>query len=535
MPRQIRCRCGQQLQVRHSEWTYIAAGLGIVGLLVNIVVIIYLYTRLNEVESNLGEKLANQQQAVNETLTARATAPARPPGNPAGVLNRQPASSQAPVPKLLPDKEVAAPQEKKTSSSSPAEKAPAKPQAPAPDPEAPPTIAQVSPPAPGTRQPAEKPLGKPLEEEELWKEFFRAIEDRFKSDSQGGETARSEKRPGIEPRAVFEAPALARLLFLSRSATLPILTAAHLLDPDPRLQDHAVSLLLSQPRPLLTESKRICTILNASGENVARHPRGKELLEHFQATGKEVAQDPSNTAFEDSWSTAITLAEGSKPGWPDLEAFSELLTGLNRRGLDLVLAVDTTRSMEAGLDDLKKACSWLLPALQWSGANLRVGLLTYKDKVITSHPLSEKPADDLLRPILELKALGGGDVPEGVDSAIRGTLELGRFQWRPSAARHIMVLGDAPPKHSSLPAIESLVAACHQQDGVILHMGGIHPKENPVVPFLERIAARGGGRSPTCPTRNLGEELLSVSLGTEKTVLPKDLAGLLRTVFSATP
>ena len=63
MPRQIRCRCGQQLQVRHSEWTYIAAGLGIVGLLVNIVVIIYLYTRLNEVESNLGEKLANQQQA----------------------------------------------------------------------------------------------------------------------------------------------------------------------------------------------------------------------------------------------------------------------------------------------------------------------------------------------------------------------------------------------------------------------------------------------------------------------------------------
>ena len=98
-----------------------------------------------------------------------------------------------------------------------------------------------------------------------------------------------------------------------------------------------------------------------------------------------------------------------------------------------------------------------------------------------------------------------------------------------------MVLGDAPPKHSSLPAIESLVAACHQQDGFILHMVGIHPKETPEVPFFARIAARGGGRSPTCPTRNLGEELLSVSLGTEKTVLPKDLVGLLRTVFSATP
>ena len=126
-------------------------------------------------------------------------------------------------------------------------------------------------------------------------------------------------------------------------------------------------------------------------------------------------------------------------------------------------------------------------------------------------------------------------MPEGIDSAIRGSLELGRFEWRPSAARHILVIGDAPAKYSSLSAIESLVAACHQQDGFILHMVGIHPKENPEVPFFAQIAAHGGGRSPTCPPGNLGEELLSVSLGTEKTVLPKDLAGLLRTVFSSTP
>jgi len=531
MPRQIRCRCGQQLQVRHSEWTYIAASLGIVGLLVNIVVIIYLYTRLNEVESNLAEKLANQQTAVNQAPPAEATASAGPPGTPAGVLKQQPPASKVPAPKTLPDKGVATPpQEEKTASAEPPGKVATKDQA--SPPEEPVVIAQA-PPTPGSRQLAEKPLGKPLEEEELWKEFFRAIADRFKSDNEEKKNVRMKKRAGIEPRAVFEAPALARLLFLSRSATLPILTASHLLDPDPRVQDHAIRLLLSQPPPLVTESNRIRTILNASGVNMLDHPRGQELLERFQATGEGKVQ--ADIAFEDSWSTAITLAEGSKPGWPDLETFSELLTGLNRRGLDLVLAVDTTRSMEAGLEDLKKTCSWLLPALQWSAVNLRVGLLTYKDTVITSHPLSEKPADDLLRPILELKALGGGDVPEGIDSAIRGSLELGRFAWRPSAARHILVIGDAPAKYSSLSAIESLVAACHQQDGFILHMVGLRPKENPEVPFFARIAAHGGGRSPTCPPGNLGEELLSVSLGAEKTVLPKDLVGLLRTVFSSAP
>ena len=529
MPRQIRCRCGQQLQVRHSEWTYIAASLGIVGLLVNIVVIIYLYTRLNEVELNLAEKLANQQPVVKEAPTTAATAPAPLPGEAAGSLKQQAGTSQLPAPKAQPEKAVVARQEEKTTSTEPPAKVATK--DPAASPEEPPTIARNSPP-PAPRPLDEKPLGKPLEEEELWKEFFRAIEDRFKSDNENKKTVRSEKRAGIEPRAVFEAPALARLLFLSRSATLPMLTAAHLLDPDPRVQDHAIRLLLSQPPPLATESNRIRTILNASGENVTGHPRGQELLERFQATGQE--KDQPDSAFEDGWSTAITLAEGSKPGWPDLESFSELLTGLDRRGIDLVLAVDTTQSMEAGLEDLKKACSWLLPALQWSTENLRVGLLTYKDKVISSHPLSEKPADELLRPILELKALGGGDVPEGIDSAIRGSLELGRFEWRPSAARHILVIGDAPPKYSSLSAIESLAAACHQQDGFILHMIGIHPQEGPEVPFFARIAGHGGGRSPTCPPGKLDEELLAASLGIEKTVLPKDLAGLLRTVFSST-
>ena len=40
MPRQIRCRCGQKIQIRKSEWVYVVAGIGIVGLLLNAVVII---------------------------------------------------------------------------------------------------------------------------------------------------------------------------------------------------------------------------------------------------------------------------------------------------------------------------------------------------------------------------------------------------------------------------------------------------------------------------------------------------------------
>ena len=84
MPRQIRCRCGQQIQIRNSEWIYVAAGLGIVGLLVNIVVIIYLYTRLNEVESHLALSAPQPRQMgassgpePGDPERARAASPAR--------------------------------------------------------------------------------------------------------------------------------------------------------------------------------------------------------------------------------------------------------------------------------------------------------------------------------------------------------------------------------------------------------------------------------------------------------------------------
>ena len=66
-------------------------------------------------------------------------------------------------------------------------------------------------------------------------------------------------------------------------------------------------------------------------------------------------------------------------------------------------------------------------------------------------------------------------------------------------------------------------------------MIGIHPKEGERVPFFERIAARSGGRSPTCPPAELGQELLLGALRAEDTTLPEDLVGLLRTVFSAIP
>ena len=515
MPRQIRCRCGQKIQIRKSEWVYVVAGIGIVGLLLNAVVIIYLYSRLGEVESHLALSTRQQPPRIPEA-GENPTAPAVPGlAKPPAVVQEEESSTS----------QQANPGPTKNNVVPPVRKEPLQTE--------PPAIAK----APATGGLVEKPLGSSLEQKELWKEFFRAIEDRFKSPASEADAAVDNRKvPGeIAPRTVIEAPGLARLLFLSRGSTLPVLTAGHLLDPDPRVHNYAIQLLLSQPKPGLTESNTVRTLICAAAKTILKNARGLELLELFQLDEKAALLPEAKTEFDECWSTVITLAEGSRPGWPELDTFAELLGGLERGGLDLVLAVDTTRSMEAGLRDLKKACSWLLPSLQWGASGVRVGFLTYKDEVVETHGLSEAPGDDLLPHLLELKALDGGDVPEGVDSALRAALELGRFSWRPSAAKRIVVIGDAPANYSELPAIESLVSSCHEQDGFIVHMIGVHPKEGGRVPFFDRIAARGGGRSPTCPTGDLGKELLLGALRAEDTALPKDLAGLLRRAFSELP
>lgn len=527
MPRQIRCRCGQQIQVRKSEWIYIVAGLGIVALLVNIMVIIYLYTRLGEVESRMALSAVKQQAPV--TAIPGDSSTTRIKANPVAeteTARLDPvAKKAATTDSNIPGETTGAPENKNDTP-------PVKTDPLATTPEETNIASALS-----TGRPAEKPLGRSSEEAELWKEFFRAIEDRFKAPSSDAKAVASDKKkPGdVAPRPVIEAPALARLLFLSRGSALPVLTAGHLLDPDPRIHNRAIQLLLEQQPPGITKSNTIRTLLCASVKTVLKNDRGEELLKRFQLDEKAALLPETKTAFDESWSEVITLAEGARPGWPELDTIEELLGSLERGGLDLVLAVDTTRSMESGLADLKKACSWLLPSLQWGAKGVRVGLLSYKDKVIETHDLSETPAEDLLPPILELKAVGGGDVPEGIDSALRAALELGRFAWRPSAAKRIVVIGDAPARYSDLPAIESLVSACHEQAGFIVHLVGIHPQEGDRVPFFERIAARSGGRSPTCPPADLGNELLLGALKAEDIALPEDLAGVLKKVFSELP
>ena len=53
MPLRIKCRCGQDLVLRYSEWVYVLVGLSIVGFVANLLVIIALLARVSRLEDDL--------------------------------------------------------------------------------------------------------------------------------------------------------------------------------------------------------------------------------------------------------------------------------------------------------------------------------------------------------------------------------------------------------------------------------------------------------------------------------------------------
>ncbi|HLM74424.1 MAG TPA: FHA domain-containing protein, partial [Polyangiaceae bacterium] len=120
-----------------------------------------------------------------------------------------------------------------------------------------------------------------------------------------------------------------------------------------------------------------------------------------------------------------------------------------RGELDLVFLVDATSSMGPFIEEAKRRLIDLIDAVQASPLcrSLRLGLVSYRDHEpqeasYTSRavPLTSD-AGAIRTAVLELTAAGGGDGPEAVTD---GLADLVRLDWRPSAVRAVVWIGDAP-------------------------------------------------------------------------------------------
>jgi len=206
-------------------------------------------------------------------------------------------------------------------------------------------------------------------------------------------------------------------------------------------------------------------------------------------------------------------------------------------GMDLVFLVDTTSSMRPFLDAAKATVDQTVTQLAALVQDLRIGVIAYRD-----HGQSEEYCTRVLdlstdryqifNFVDELKAAGGGDIPEAVAEGLR--VASNDLTWRPNAHRVVVLVGDAPPHdHTRNRLSKTVKEFSASRDGtstvstVFAGSYGSTFRADDVVESFGRIARDGHGSFVSLDGEDLDRRLLLMTLGKRH---EKDLDRLLGTL-----
>lgn len=208
------------------------------------------------------------------------------------------------------------------------------------------------------------------------------------------------------------------------------------------------------------------------------------------------------------------------PGGEFSGDFGSLIGRLRKRGLDVVLVVDATRSMQQVLDELTDRMTAMAAGLQRLVPTARIGTVAYRDygdEYVTRWSDLTFHSHKVKAFLSQLRADGGGDWEEAVGAALETA--IGDLSWRRNSKKVIILVGSSPPHAEDMPGILEMVATFHRGGGIVstiditrrLHeahhrfmhrsIHGVDPTEFPPMPkhHLEvsrtygQIAKAGGG------------------------------------------
>jgi hypothetical protein len=163
-------------------------------------------------------------------------------------------------------------------------------------------------------------------------------------------------------------------------------------------------------------------------------------------------------------SAALSLGAGGVGGLGG--TFGEYIGGLRKVGLDLVLVIDSTESMQFVIDEVKEHAAQLVRALQRMVPTSRVGVVVYRDQgdeYVTKWSDLSFRTDKLTSFISNISAAGGGDWEEAVLDAVDAAIN--ELSWRKKSKKIIILIGGSPPHAEDMPALVELIREFRQQGG----------------------------------------------------------------------
>jgi hypothetical protein len=211
-------------------------------------------------------------------------------------------------------------------------------------------------------------------------------------------------------------------------------------------------------------------------------------------------------------------AQDAAAAQDELGALGQKAASLAIIDLDLVFVMDTTGSMKNELRDIQVNLSGIIRVLHRLAPTLQVGFVAFKDKpekqIIRVFPMTPMTTANLKRMlgfVQDLRARGGGDIPEPVDQALQKAVAM---SWRSEAQGKIIVIGDEPahaPNWSRTFEMASAFQNDLPDDALPRSVSTIFSGQKPRArDFFERLARAGGGEFAAHRGQMIESVLLSV-------------------------
>lgn len=143
---------------------------------------------------------------------------------------------------------------------------------------------------------------------------------------------------------------------------------------------------------------------------------------------------------------------------------------LYQNGLDLMMCIDSTGSMQPTIDAVGNALGEMVDILDGLSPKLRLGIVHYKDYGELGKPGAKvllpltKNVQSARKELGDLRAFGGGDLPEAVLGGLALALD-DKMKWQKDANKVIVLIGDAPPHPEEEGKVLELVRNAYESPG----------------------------------------------------------------------
>src|ERR1043165_6481107 len=171
----------------------------------------------------------------------------------------------------------------------------------------------------------------------------------------------------------------------------------------------------------------------------------------------------------------VAIANVWLTSWNATPLISPVPVEASGQRLEMVFVIDTTGSMNGLLDGAKQRIWGIVNGvMREQNTRVRIGLVAYRDRgdayVTQVLPLTED-LDKVYMTLIDYQAVGGGDGPEDVRTALADSVY--RIPWSEATSgtsRIIFLVGDAPPHDDYDDVADTLTtAATAMKKGIIVN------------------------------------------------------------------